>query len=60
MIGDMFNHDLKQRVDALCSELTAPLLPDEGGLESHDAFMARLRREHPRKSGFWSLLDPAL
>jgi hypothetical protein len=42
-----------------CASL-APLLPDEGGLESHDVFMARLRREHPRKSGFWSLLDPAL
>lgn len=36
----------------------APLLPDEIGLESHDAFMARLRREHPRKVGFWSLLEP--
>jgi hypothetical protein len=27
----------------------APLLPDEHGLESHDTFMARLRREHPRR-----------
>jgi len=24
----------------------------------NDAFMARLRREHPRKTGFWSLLGP--
>lgn len=41
-----------------CASL-APLLPDEHGLESHDTFMARLRRQHPRKIGFWSLLDPS-
>ncbi len=40
-----------------CAGLAA-LLPDEAALETHDAFMARLRREHPRKLGFWSLLDP--
>ncbi len=40
-----------------CASL-APLLAEDAGLESHDAFMARLRQEHPRKSGFWSLLDP--
>jgi len=34
----------------------APPLPDEAGFESHDAFMVRLRCEHPRKIGFWSLL----
>ena len=28
-----------------------------GGLEPHDAYVARLRREHGRKSSFWSLLD---
>ncbi len=37
----------------------APFVPAKSGLETHDAFMARLRREHPRKSGFWSLLAPA-
>ena len=37
----------------------APLLPEEEGLESHADFMARLKREHPRKIGFWSLLKPA-
>ncbi|MGI4794149.1 MAG: DUF6880 family protein [Janthinobacterium lividum] len=36
----------------------AAFLPTEAGLETHDAFMARLRREHPRKTGFWSSLDP--
>ena len=43
--------------DVRSCEGLAPFLPDEAGLETHDAFMARLRREHPRKSGFWSLLD---
>jgi hypothetical protein len=28
-----------------------------GGLEAHDAYVARLRREHGRKSSFWSLLN---
>ena len=41
-----------------CAAL-APLLPEDSGLETHDAFMARLRREHPRKTGFWSLIEPA-
>jgi hypothetical protein len=31
------------------------MLPDEAVLESHDAFIGRLRREHPRKVGFWSV-----
>lgn len=38
----------------------APLLPQEDGLERHEAFMARLKLEHPRKIGFWSLLEPPL
>ena len=42
--------------DVLAAAGLAPLLPEEEGLESHDAFMARLRREHPRKVAFWSLL----
>ena len=45
--------------DVRSCEGLAPFLPNEAGLETHDAFMARLRREHPRKSGFWSLLGPA-
>jgi hypothetical protein len=45
--------------DVRSCEGLASFLPDEGGLETHDAFMGRLRREHPRKTGFWSLLDPA-
>ena len=35
----------------------ATLLPQEDGLGTHEAFMARLKREHPRKTGFWSLLE---
>ena len=27
---------------------------DHGGFERHDAFLARLRTQHGRKSGFWS------
>jgi hypothetical protein len=38
--------------DVLACASLASLLPDELGLESHAAFMARLRREHPRKTGF--------
>ncbi len=36
-----------------CAAL-ASLLPDEPGLEGHDAFLARLQREHGRKHGFWT------
>lgn len=33
------------------------LLPEEPGLESHEAFLARLRREYGRMTGFWTLLE---
>lgn len=39
-----------------CASL-APLLPMEPDLESHEMFLARLRREHGRKAGFWTLLE---
>jgi hypothetical protein len=39
--------------------LAEDLLPVEEGLESHVDFMARLKREHPRKTGIWSLLKLA-
>lgn len=45
--------------DVLACASLASVLPDEPGLESHAAFMVRLRKEHPRKIGFWSLLEPA-
>jgi hypothetical protein len=31
-------------------------IKDYSGFETHDQFMTRLRRAHPRKSGFWPLL----
>jgi hypothetical protein len=39
-----------------CASL-ASLLPGEPGLDNHDVFLARLRREHGRKAGFWALLE---
>ena len=39
-----------------CSSL-ASAIEDFGRFEPHDAYEARLRREHPRKSSFWSLVD---
>ena len=31
-------------------------IKDYAGFETHEQFMARLLRTHPRKTGFWSLL----
>jgi hypothetical protein len=31
-----------------------PGIDDHGGFETHDAFLARLRARHGRKTGFWS------
>ena len=36
-----------------CARL-APAIDDFGAFESHDVYEARLRREHGRKSAFWS------
>ncbi len=44
---------------AACVAL-APFLPEEPGLESHAAFVGRLRRKHPRKAAFWDLLGDSL
>jgi hypothetical protein len=37
-------------------ESLAGQLPEDAGIEGHDAFMARLRKEHGRKSKFWELV----
>jgi hypothetical protein len=37
-----------------CASL-ASAIQDFGAFEAHDAYLSRLRREHPRKSSFWSL-----
>jgi hypothetical protein len=39
-----------------CASL-AFLLSEGSGFENHGAFLARLRREHGRKAGFWALLE---
>jgi hypothetical protein len=31
-------------------------IKDYGSFETHEQFMVRLSRTHPRKTGFWSLL----
>jgi Family of unknown function (DUF6880) len=39
-----------------CASLAA-VIGDFGGFESHQAYAARLKAEHGRKSGFWSLIS---
>jgi Family of unknown function (DUF6880) len=39
-----------------CAGLSSAIA-DFGGFEPHDAYEARLRREHGRKGSFWSLID---
>ena len=34
----------------------APVLPADGGAEQHEAWMARLKRQHGRKRRFWELV----
>ncbi|HEX2941780.1 MAG TPA: hypothetical protein VHO91_12090, partial [Rhodopila sp.] len=34
----------------------ASAVPDYGAFEPHDAYVARLRREHGRKTGFWNAI----
>ncbi len=42
-----------------CASL-ASTIQDFGSFEAHGAYVSRLRREHPRKSSFWSLTLPYL
>jgi hypothetical protein len=39
-----------------CASLAASI-PDFGAFETHEAYAGRLRSEHCRKSGFWSLIS---
>jgi hypothetical protein len=39
-----------------CSSLAANI-GDYFKFENHDAFLQRLKKEHGRKSGFWSLIE---
>lgn len=48
-----YKHAARQLLD--CASLAARIA-DFGAFESHDAYAARLRREHGRKSSFWGLI----
>jgi hypothetical protein len=48
-----YKHAARHLLD--CAGLSS-VIEDFGGLEPHDAYEARLRREHGRKSSFWSLI----
>ena len=52
--SNRYRHAARHLLD--CSSL-ALAIKDFGTFESHDAYEARLRREHARKSSFWSLID---
>ena len=43
--------------DVCNSASLAGRVADDGGIEGHEAFLARLQREHGRKYSFWQLLD---
>ena len=43
--------------DVRHSASLAGRVADGGGIEGHDAFVARLKREHGRKYRFWELLE---
>jgi len=49
-----YRHAARHLLD--CSSL-ASAIDDFGNFEPHDTYKARLRREHPRKSSFWNLVD---
>ena len=52
--SNRYRHAARHLLD--CSSL-ALAIKDFGTFEPHDAYEARLRREHARKSSFWSLID---
>jgi hypothetical protein len=49
-----YKHAARHLMD--CAGLSSAI-EDFGGFEPHDVYEARLRREHGRKSSFWSLID---
>ena len=49
-----YRHAARHLLD--CSSLSSAIA-DFGQFEPHDAYEARLRREHARKSSFWSLIE---
>lgn len=51
-----YRHAARHLMD--CAGL-AGAIGEFGRFEKHDAYLARLRREHPRKGGFWSAVEVA-
>jgi hypothetical protein len=49
-----YRHAARHLLD--CSGLSSAI-KDFGSIEPHDAYEARLRREHGRKSSFWDLIE---
>lgn len=49
-----YRHAARHLLD--CSSLSSQIT-DFGKFEPHDAYVAKLRREHGRKSSFWSFVD---
>jgi hypothetical protein len=49
-----YRHAARHLLD--CSSLVSAI-EDFGRFEPHEVYEARLRREHRRKSSFWSLVD---
>src|SRR5205085_3899774 len=49
-----YRHAARHLLD--CAGLS-PAIKDYRSFEPHDAYEARLRREHGRKSSFWSLVS---
>jgi hypothetical protein len=43
--------------DVRHSASLAGRVADEGGIEGHEACVARLKREHGRKYSFWQMLE---
>jgi hypothetical protein len=52
-----YRHAARHLMD--CEGLAASI-PDFGAVETHEAYVARLKAAHRRKSGFWSLVGKAL
>jgi hypothetical protein len=49
-----YKHAARHLLD--CAGLSSAI-QDFAGFEAHDVYQDRLRREHDRKSSFWSLID---
>jgi hypothetical protein len=53
-LPDLIPHQNAAEHLVACARLARDI-PDFGAFETHDAYVARLKEEHGRKFGFWSL-----